>query len=744
VNLVDLKESGMVPEDYWTHPRHYQPDSLGSFHAILPLVEGRRKSAIMYRAVPKDVKESHFRNGDWITPSRDYAIGEGQSIPGGYRIIAQYVSAGKIWWDGNSIDEFGFDDGQSLVYKNTKNNRKLSDAVVRDKSGEIVPPSKRFNSRRHEPWFSVDDEAESESFRELAGLEKSMRRVRGSNQARAVRGGIVGKSLTNIETGIVATVSGESFDKMMSKSNVERSISSQAHMQALGNIDTLFRLATLEKTRPGKKEHDAEHINAIRHFVVPMPFDGNVLQVRILAKEFKQTAQGNRLYLVEAVEIEGEATPASLREGTAVEGGGVSEGNRTPPRPAGVSDRFAQMVAAVKRGSVSQNDNLLFSIADDSGRAYTPGQRQMFRRIGRDTTAPTIPERLHGLKEWASQGLRQGLFDQFDPIRALSGHAYQLARLSKGASGAFEALLHHGKLSLRDGVYDADRSGGAIETVFQPIGKETSDFLTWVAGNRAERLMKEGKENLFTKDDIIAAQALDQGDTDFDYLLPNGQTTRKRSDIFKDTLRKFNAVHKNVLDMAEQSGLIDGDDRKAWEHEFYVPFYRVMEEGDGAFRGMSLGKGLARQKAFEKLKGGKEQLNDLLTNTLANWAHLIDASAKNRAALATLKAAERLGAARKAKYTDKANVWAMEAGKKAEYVIDDPYLLAALNAMDFSGLRGPVMDALSTTKHWLTIGVTGSMASTLAVMGPTPGISTRYTGPGSISMSVTLLGLCRS
>ena len=258
-------------------------------------------------------------------------------------------------------------------------------------------------------------------------------------------------------------------------------------------------------------------------------------------------------------------------------------------------------------------------------------------------------------------------------------------------------------------MYDADRSGGAIETVFAPIGKETADFLTWVAGNRAERLMKEGREHLFTEDDIDAAKSLASDETDFDYTLPGGRTTRNRAVIFRETLKKFNAFHKNVLDMAEQSGLIDGEDRKAWESDFYVPFYRVAEEeGDGAFRGMRIGKGLARQKAFQRLKGGKEALNDLLTNTLMNWAHLIDASAKNRAAVATLKAAEKLGIARKAGHQDKQNVWAMENGHRVDYVIDDPYLLTALSALDFSGLRGPAMDALSATKRWLTVGVTAS------------------------------------
>jgi hypothetical protein len=227
---------------------------------------------------------------------------------------------------------------------------------------------------------------------------------------------------------------------------------------------------------------------------------------------------------------------------------------------------------------------------------------------------------------------------------------------------------------------------------------------------KGNELKKISRENLFTPEDILAAKALNQGKTGFDYTLSDGRKTREREAIYKDSLLKFNAFNKNVLDLAEQSGLIDKDSRRLWEHDFYVPFYRVAEE-DGEFRGLAGSKGLARQKAFEKLKGGKEALNDLLANTLMNWAHLIDASARNRAALASLQAAERLGAATRLGAHDsgaKSRVWAMENGQKVEYALDDPALLVALSALDFSGLRGPAMDALSAAKRWLTVGVTAS------------------------------------
>lgn len=101
----------------------------------------------MYRSVPKSVKENSFRNGDWITPSRAYAI-ENADIHGwdeGYRIIEQTVNIDDIWWDGNDINEWGFDDGKEYAYKNTENNIKSLEVITRDKDGNVIPPSERFN-----------------------------------------------------------------------------------------------------------------------------------------------------------------------------------------------------------------------------------------------------------------------------------------------------------------------------------------------------------------------------------------------------------------------------------------------------------------------------------------------------------------------------------------------------------------------------------------------------------------------
>lgn len=112
----------------------------------------------VYRAVPKEIKGRQLESGgQWVSPSRLYAKGHGQHRfgYGKYQIVEQEARADELWWDGNNINEWGFDDDTSNVYKNTKNNRKLLDPVTYDDQGNVIPLSKRFNPRSADIRFSV-------------------------------------------------------------------------------------------------------------------------------------------------------------------------------------------------------------------------------------------------------------------------------------------------------------------------------------------------------------------------------------------------------------------------------------------------------------------------------------------------------------------------------------------------------------------------------------------------------------
>lgn len=163
VNLEDIALGYTPqPDDYFSHPERYSqntPHGLESVKAINTAIDaiknGEKDVKVkVYRAVPTSVKEGKLRNGDWVTPSKKYADMHGTNrLEGKFRIIEDEVPATQLWWDGNDANEFGFDDGKEYKYKNAKNNRKLNDLVTYDDEGDVIPPSKRFNSRKQDVRF---------------------------------------------------------------------------------------------------------------------------------------------------------------------------------------------------------------------------------------------------------------------------------------------------------------------------------------------------------------------------------------------------------------------------------------------------------------------------------------------------------------------------------------------------------------------------------------------------------------
>lgn len=171
VNLEDIALGYTPqPDDYFSHPERYSqntPHGLESVRAINAAIDaiknGEKDVKVkVYRAVPTSVKEGKLRNGDWVTPSKKYAEMHGTNrLDGKYRIIEDEVPATQLWWDGNDANEFGFDDGKEYKYKNAKNNRKLNDLVTYDDEGDVIPPSKRFNSRKSDVRFHRVTEVKS-------------------------------------------------------------------------------------------------------------------------------------------------------------------------------------------------------------------------------------------------------------------------------------------------------------------------------------------------------------------------------------------------------------------------------------------------------------------------------------------------------------------------------------------------------------------------------------------------------
>lgn len=325
----------------------------------------------------------------------------------------------------------------------------------------------------------------------------------------------------------------------------------------------------------------------------------------------------------------------------------------------------------------------------------TAVQERVWKKVAGVARVPTLQERAKALTQNFGVRAKQALVDQFAPIQDVSQDAYMLARMSKGADGTMEAAMLYGRPYLRDGVPDVDVKDGGFAKVLASLKGEHDRFLWWVAAQRADRLKAEGKENLMSIDDIGVLETLNAS------TMADGT---QRAPVYAKAAAQLMAFNESVLKMALESGLIDKVAYDIMKEQPYVPFYRLMAE-EGGMPGARFSSGLTNQNFAKKLKGGTEQLNaDLLENLLLNWSHLYAATARNRAAVATMDAAEKMGVAYPVLEPVKGSVRVMRDGQAQHWMVEDPYLLEAISALHYTS--SPLMKPLAKMKQLLTWGVT--------------------------------------
>ncbi|MBI9090708.1 MAG: hypothetical protein JEZ12_15940 [Desulfobacterium sp.] len=203
----------------------------------------------------------------------------------------------------------------------------------------------------------------------------------------------------------------------------------------------------------------------------------------------------------------------------------------------------------------------------------------------------------------------------------LGDRAYKMHRLLTGAKTATVAMfLEHGALSWDGDVLSVKTKNKGVLPFLKSIGPDWQNLLYWIAAKRAEDLDAQGRENWLTED---RRQAI------FDKV----GTHSKSGKSWEFLNKRFQTINKNVLDVAEQAGLIDPEARASWEQEFYIPFYRIFE--DPVTKAEFLSGPTAAKKHITSqirwLKGGEAQIGDLMQNSLKNWMYLIDAAARNKA-----------------------------------------------------------------------------------------------------------------
>lgn len=317
----------------------------------------------------------------------------------------------------------------------------------------------------------------------------------------------------------------------------------------------------------------------------------------------------------------------------------------------------------------------------------------------------------------AKNRVKEGLFDSLYGIKkaedaqnvSLEKSGYVSARLAQGVGDVIHATMFYGSPEWRDGIVQKKEGTKGLLDIFSQLdSSELNDWLAWMGGNRANVLMKQGRENNLNKSEIEELQSLNSG----------------REELFNKVKEEYNAANAAVLKLAIESGLLDSDVMNKFESEWYVPFFRAEDPTDinEVIKGPTSPNGIANASAqIKTLKGGEQSTKDILQNILQRQATLIDASMKNKAMLEVagnldgtpfMKKVKlnkiQIDAITKKRLAKKATPYVSvnENGETQWYEVLEPSLLRALMQLNVKRSDNPLMKLSRAAKRYLTTGVT--------------------------------------
>lgn len=227
--------------------------------------------------------------------------------------------------------------------------------------------------------------------------------------------------------------------------------------------------------------------------------------------------------------------------------------------------------------------------------------------------------------------MEQGIIDQFASIKALEKakhgnlldadqSAWKAALLTQNLSGVMAAIINSGQPKFDGKWFSKDPDSESFSSIFEPLAKEPGLLRMWehwAGAVRAKRLLREGREQNYTQEQV-------------DRVLAFVDERPELSALFNETHRRWREFNKRTLDMAEAAGVVDPVERKLWENDDYVPFHRVIEDQeDSTPRGPLKKRGLEGQSSGIRRLAGSDAKVNIFESMLLNTMHLVDASYKN-------------------------------------------------------------------------------------------------------------------
>lgn len=392
-----------------------------------------------------------------------------------------------------------------------------------------------------------------------------------------------------------------------------------------------------------------------------------------------------------------------------------------------------EAVNSIDESSDNEQVDLKFSRTRGEPDTRTAREKIGQAQVASQTISDRIKNTVDAIKDsswWKAVGTRatEGIFDGLHGIKKAeeavgvtdpNKMGYVSARLATGLGDMLHALFSQGALEWKGGVTSIKPGTKGLLEVFGmlPEGDGLNNWLAWMAANRAEKLMAEGRENNLTAKDIAELKALSKGN----------------EALFEEVRKEYNKINSATLDLAEQAGLINADQRSGFDEEWYVPFFREMEIADPDLNDVvkaikapfTTKTGIVGQSAnIKALIGGTQSTQDLLQNIIQRQVSMIDAAVKNNAAREVAgnldgtgfmtredspefdAAVERTGISRQDLAKRHQKVRIMENGKPVYYYVHDAALLRGLMQVHDVGSKALFNKMARSAKRFLTTGVT--------------------------------------
>jgi len=317
---------------------------------------------------------------------------------------------------------------------------------------------------------------------------------------------------------------------------------------------------------------------------------------------------------------------------------------------------------------------------------------------------------------------RQAYINKYEAIERLTGQigrmfgsvelmadnsAIAAALQADRAAGVAAESFKRGVPVFRNGFTSVDDLNGQVKgliPILEPLAKYKDPFVFrafqfYAATKRGERLTAEGREKLFTPDEINRGKAL-------------AVQFREFEPVFKE-YQKYN---QGLVKFMKDTGVISDAEAKIWTQNWdYIPFYRQMDGETTA--GPKVFSAIANVGKPKALKGGEEALADFIETVVRNSRAAIEAGMKNEAARRVMRDMLRLnqGQLVPAGTSGADIVTVKENGVTKHYQVADPLLVESLKGLNLPQL--PFLEILAMPSNVLRNLVTkdpGFMIANLA------------------------------